>query len=84
MFGSCKSISGKENVFMCLVAFQKIFWKIFLVFGKEEGRVKTQKNTDKTQKNTARSRDRRRAKHRSRDRDRCGASGSTVRLVLHD
>ena len=29
MFGSCKSIFGKENVFMCLVAFQKMFWKIF-------------------------------------------------------
>ena len=28
-FGSCKSISGKENVFMCLVAFQKTFRKIF-------------------------------------------------------
>ena len=21
--------SGKENIFMCLVAFQKMFWKIF-------------------------------------------------------
>ena len=29
VFGSCKSISGKENIFMCLVTFQKFFWKIF-------------------------------------------------------
>ena len=28
-FGLCKSISGKENVFMCLVAFRKMFRKIF-------------------------------------------------------
>ena len=25
----CKIFSGKENIFKCLVAFQKIFWKIF-------------------------------------------------------
>ena len=25
----CKIFSGKENIFKCLVAFQKLFWKIF-------------------------------------------------------
>ena len=28
MFGSCKSISGKENVFMCLAATKFVLWKI--------------------------------------------------------
>jgi len=25
----CKIFSGKENIFKCLVTFQKMFWKIF-------------------------------------------------------
>ena len=50
MFGSCKSISGKENVFMCLIAFQKIFRKIFSGVWKRRRKRQTQKNTDKTQK----------------------------------
>ena len=50
VFGSCKSISGKENVFMCLVAFQKIFQKIFSGVWKRRRKRQTQKNTDKTQK----------------------------------
>ena len=28
-FPKRKIFSGKENIFKCLVAFQKIFWKIF-------------------------------------------------------
>ena len=79
MFGSCKNISRKYSIFRkcyfserkmfsCVwLHFKKNFGKYFLVFGKEKGRGKTQKNTDKTQKNTA------------RDRDRRGASRSTVR-----
>ena len=43
MFGSCKSISGKENVFMCLVAFQKIFRKIFSSVWKRRRKRQTQK-----------------------------------------
>ena len=57
-----KSISGKYSIFRkcyfperkmfsCVwLHFKKIFEKYFLVFGKEEGRDKTQKNMDKTQK----------------------------------
>ena len=41
--------SGKENVFMCLVAFQKIFRKIFSGVWKRRRKRQTQKNTDKTQ-----------------------------------
>ena len=44
--------SGKENVFMCLVAFQKNFRKIFSGVWKRRRKRQTQKNTDKTQKNT--------------------------------
>ena len=35
--------SRKENVFICLVAFQKFSEKYFLVFGKEEGKDKPRK-----------------------------------------
>ena len=42
--------SEKENVFMCLVAFQKIFRKIFSGVWKRRRKRQTQKNTDKTQK----------------------------------
>ena len=42
--------SGKENVFMCLVAFQKNFRKIFSGVWKRRRKRQTQKNTDKTQK----------------------------------
>ena len=42
--------SGKENVFMCLVAFQKIFQKIFSGVWKRRRKKQTQKNTNKTQK----------------------------------
>ena len=41
---------GKENVFMCLVAFQKIFRKIFSSVWKRRRKRQTQKNKDKTQK----------------------------------
>ena len=41
---------GKENVFMCLVAFQKIFRKIFSGIWKRRRKRQTQKNSDKTQK----------------------------------
>ena len=46
--------SGKENVFMCLVAFQKNFRKIFFGVWKRRKR-QTQKNTDKTQIDARRS-----------------------------
>ena len=42
--------SGKENVFMCLVAFQKIFQKIISGVWKRRRKRQTQKNTDKPQK----------------------------------
>ena len=42
MFGSCKTISGNENVFMCLVAFQKIFRKIFFDVWKKRRKRQTQ------------------------------------------
>ena len=29
IFSKCKIFSGKENIFKCLVAFKKMFWKIF-------------------------------------------------------
>ena len=55
--------SGKENVFMCLVAFQNIFRKIFSGVWKRSWKRRTKRqNPEKpghTQKNTARSRDRR-------------------------
>ena len=41
--------SGKENVFMYLVAFLKIFRKIFSSVWKRRRKRQTQKNTDKTQ-----------------------------------
>ena len=44
--------SGKENVFMCLVAFQKIFRKIFSGVWKRRRKRQSQQNTDKTQKKT--------------------------------
>ena len=47
--------SGKENVFMCLVVFQKIFWKIFSGVWKRRRKRQTQKNTDKTQIDARRS-----------------------------
>ena len=50
MFGSRKSISGKENVFMCLVVFQKIFRKIFSgVWKMLQGKRQNQKNKHSTQ-----------------------------------
>ena len=42
--------SGKENVFMCLVAFQKNFRKIFSGVWKRRRKRQSQQNTDKTQK----------------------------------
>ena len=42
--------SGKENVFMCLVAFQKIFRKIFSGVWKRRRKRQSQQNMDKTQK----------------------------------
>ena len=44
--------SGKENVFMCFVAFQKIFRKIFSVFGEEEGKDKPRKKKKNHQRST--------------------------------
>ena len=68
VFGLCKSISGKYSIFRkcyfsegkmfsCVwLQFKIFFEKYFLVFrkevGKEEGRGKTQKNPEQTQKNT--------------------------------
>ena len=39
---------GKENVFMCLVAFQKIFWKIFSGVWKRRRKRQTQKKKSST------------------------------------
>ena len=60
--------SGKENVFMCLVAFQNIFRKIFSGVWKRRRKRQNPEKPEQTQKNMARSRDRRRdlTKRRSR------------------
>ena len=45
-----EKFSEKENVFMCLVAFQKNFRKIFSGVWKRRRKRQSQQNTDKTQK----------------------------------
>ena len=52
--------SGKENVFMCLVAFQNIFRKIFSGVWKRRRKRQNPEKPRHTQKNTVRSRDQRR------------------------
>ena len=51
--------SGKENVFMCLVAFQNIFRKIVSGVWKRRRKRQNPEKPGQTQKNTAQSRDRR-------------------------
>ena len=63
MFGSCKSISGKNSIFRkcyfpkmkmfsCVwLHFKKFSEKYFLVFGKEEGKDKPRKTRTKPRKN---------------------------------
>ena len=74
--------SGKENVFMCLVAFQNIFRKIFSGVWKRRRKRQNPEKPRHTQKNTVRSRDQRRdlAKCQSRTvlraRSRCAISRS--------
>ena len=85
--------SGKENVFMCLVAFQNIFRKIFSSVRKRSWkRRRKRQNPEKlgqTQKNTARSHDQRRdltidgVISRYVDRERCFArSRSRISIAI--
>ena len=86
--------SGKENVFMCLVAFQNIFRKIFSgIWKRSWKRRRKRQNPEKpgqTQKNMVQSRDRRRdlvidgAILRSTARSRIAIDGTISRSVDRD
>ena len=52
--------SGKENVFMCLVAFQKNFWKIFSRVWRRRRKRQTQKKEKTARSRSSRDRNRRR------------------------
>ena len=77
-------VFGKENIFMCLIAFQNIFWKIFSgVWKRSWKRRRKRQNPEKpeqTQKTTARSRDHdRRERYFARSRFRIAIDGAISR-----